>query len=46
MEKKSLRLTCRFLTWCGHPAGINTASPTLCSNVQASTPSVEANQSN
>ena len=31
-------LTCLFLTWCGHPAGMNTASPRYCSNVQGSTP--------
>lgn len=31
-------LTLRFLTWCGHPAGINTASPSFCSNVHGSTP--------
>jgi hypothetical protein len=31
-------LTLRFLTWCGHPAGINTASPSFCSKVHGSTP--------
>lgn len=27
-----------FLTWCGHPAGMKTASPRCCSNVHGSTP--------
>lgn len=31
-------LTCLFLTWCGHPAGMKTASPRFCSNVQGSMP--------
>jgi hypothetical protein len=30
--------TFKFLTWWGHPAGIKTASPSFCSNVQGSTP--------
>ena len=30
--------TLRFLTWWGHPAGIKTASPSFCTNVQGSTP--------
>jgi hypothetical protein len=30
--------TFKFLTWWGHPAGMKTASPSFCSNVQGSTP--------
>lgn len=30
--------TLRFRTWCGQPAGMNTASPSFCSNVQGSIP--------
>ena len=30
--------TFKFLTWWGHPAGMKTASPSFCSNVQGSIP--------
>ena len=31
-------ITLRFLTWCGQPAGMKTASPSLCSKVHGSIP--------
>ena len=34
--------TCRFLTWCGQPAGTITASPLRCSILQGSTPAARA----
>lgn len=37
---RSQCLTWRFLTWKGHPAGINTASPKCCSNDHGSTPDI------